>query len=1426
MPKLGGYSDTSIITNSQPPNNPFLASNRPLLDPDSDVSNPAFFFKSLAEFRRQESNNYLPKAFGVAFRNLSVYGYKTSTDYQHTFGNYPATLFSKAFGHSKEQVNILNRFDGLVHQGEMLLVLGRPGSGCSTLLKTIAGEMHSLHIGDKSEISYNGVMPESLHREFRGECIYEAELDTHFPELTVRQTLAFAAKARVSKILLPGMTQNRWVDNMTKATLAIFNLSHVAESKIGDDLIRGISGGERKRVSIAEAFIGASPLQCWDNSTRGLDSSTALSFTQLLRHSAHTADITAILTVYQASQTLYNLFDKVTLLYEGHQIYFGPINAAKQFFIDIGFICADPVTTPDFLTSLTNPAERNVREGYELRVPQTPEDFERVWRASAGHAQLVQKIKDTQQKFSNEAEGLLRLRQARDAEKMTGRHSPYTVSILRQITICIVRGFQRLRQNLVFPISGIVGTAIMGAITGSVFYNLRADTSSFYSRGALIFFATMINATSSAFEVLTMWAQRPIVEKHTRYAFYHPSAEAVASMICDLPNKLLTSLFFNLILYFMADLHRSPSAFFTFYSFSLACLLTMSMFFRMVGLLSRTHAQAMAPVAIWILNLIISIGFVLPTREMKPWLRWIGLINPMAYTFESLMINEFHNRQFLCSNLVPTGPGYTNLSNVESICATAGAVPGELYVDGDAYLHSTFGYHSSHLWRNLGIILAFMVLFLSIHILAAEFVSAQRPKGDMLLFRRTRRSNKVSAMDVEKAPPNMESPNMESVTPRDLPNGMINEHRCDAPLGIEKQKSILTWNGLKYDIVVDGEVRRLLDEVDGWVKPGTLTALMGATGTGKTTLLDVLADRVSIGTVTGEILVNGHARIGSFQRETGYVQQADIHIPISTVREALNFSATLRQPKATPLREKLSYVDHVLGALEMESYADAVIGTRGDGLNVEQRKRLSIAVELAAKPALLLFLDEPTSGLDSQTAWSTCKLLRKLANNGQAILCTIHQPSASLFQTFDRLLLLGGGGKPLYFGDIGSDATIMKDYFGRHGARQCREGENPAEWLLDITGAAMGSNSTTDWSATWSNSREKERIKVWLSEIESKQSILQLEQNKKAGEEYAVPFGTQLWAVTGRNFEQDWRVPSYLYSKIVLSTGTAFFIGFSFWMSPTSNQGLQDQIFSIFLLMIIFSNLTQLIIEKFVHSRALFEARERPSKIYSWRVFLFSTIIAELPSQTVIAVLVFFCWYYPIGMFRNAGSHKSERGALMFLLIWSFCLFTSTFSHMIIAGIEQAGTAVNIAQLLYMLSLIFCGVLVRPDNMPTFWSFMNRVSPLTYLIGGMAVAGLADTSVTCAPLELLSIEAPSGQTCGQFLLAYMQNSGGRVLNPEVTGTCQFCPVAKTDDVLVALGFSYAQRWRDFGLMLVYVSFNVAGAYIVYWLARGKRWKRR
>jgi ABC-type multidrug transport system ATPase subunit len=114
--------------------------------------------------------------------------------------------------------------------------------------------------------------------------------------------------------------------------------------------------------------------------------------------------------------------------------------------------------------------------------------------------------------------------------------------------------------------------------------------------------------------------------------------------------------------------------------------------------------------------------------------------------------------------------------------------------------------------------------------------------------------------------------------------------------------------------------------------------------------------------------------------------------------------------------EKLAYVDEVIRMLDMQEYADAVVGVPGEGLNVEQRKRLTIGVELAAKPPLLLFVDEPTSGLDSQTSWAVLDLLEKLSKAGQSILCTIHQPSAMLFQRFDRLLLLAEGGKTVYFG--------------------------------------------------------------------------------------------------------------------------------------------------------------------------------------------------------------------------------------------------------------------------------------------------------------------------------------------------------------------------------------------------------------------------
>ena len=224
-----------------------------------------------------------------------------------------------------------------------------------------------------------------------------------------------------------------------------------------------------------------------------------------------------------------------------------------------------------------------------------------------------------------------------------------------------------------------------------------------------------------------------------------------------------------------------------------------------------------------------------------------------------------------------------------------------------------------------------------------------------------------------------------------------------------------------------------------------------------------MAQRVNTGVVTGDILVSGRPLSPAFQRQTGYCQQQgniyivffktthkfvrtiDIHMSTASVREALQFSAILRQSASVPKAEKLAYVEEIIQLLDMTAYAEAIIGEPGEGLNVEQRKRLTIGVELAAKPQLLIFLDEPTSGLDSLSARGICDLLKTLASHGQAILCTIHQPSSTLFQHFDRLLLLQKGGKTVYFGDIGPNSKTLVDYFGSRSGHICADDENPAE---------------------------------------------------------------------------------------------------------------------------------------------------------------------------------------------------------------------------------------------------------------------------------------------------------------------------------------------------------------------------------------------
>lgn len=351
---------------------------------------------------------------------------------------------------------------------------------------------------------------------------------------------------------------------------------------------------------------------------------------------------------------------------------------------------------------------------------------------------------------------------------------------------------------------------------------------------------------------------------------------------------------------------------------------------------------------------------------------------------------------------------------------------------------------------------------------------------------------------------------------------------------------VFTWNDVEYTVPYGNGERKLLNKITGYVKPGTMMALMGASGSGKTTLLNTLAQRQRIGVVSGNMLVDGQSLPLDFQRGTGFCEQMDIHDTTATIREALEFSAILRQGRSVPREEKIAYVDQIIGLLELEDIQDAIIGA----LSLEQRKRLTIGVELAAKPNLLLFLDEPTSGLDSQAAFSIIRFLKKLSQAGQAIICTIHQPSSLLIQEFDTILALNPEGNTFYSGPVGENGSAVIDYFAKRGV-DCPPTKNVAEFILETAAKSRKINGKRiDWNEEWRNSDELAQLKRHVEQINLERSQHPPLETSDSQYEYAASITLQCLMLTKRLFLNYWRDSSYLYGKLFISAIIGIFNGF------------------------------------------------------------------------------------------------------------------------------------------------------------------------------------------------------------------------------------------------------------------------------------------
>jgi ABC-type glutathione transport system ATPase component len=320
------------------------------------------------------------------------------------------------------------------------------------------------------------------------------------------------------------------------------------------------------------------------------------------------------------------------------------------------------------------------------------------------------------------------------------------------------------------------------------------------------------------------------------------------------------------------------------------------------------------------------------------------------------MANEFSGQNIPCvnNNLIPNFlPQYQN--GVNQACAgIGGARPGATSVTGDEYLES-LSYSKGNIWRNVGILFAWWIFFVGLTIFFTLRWDDSASSGGALLIPRENKKKVPRAIR-----PGDEEAQANEKTPRTGGADEKTTETRDLSANLMRNTSVFTWRNLSYVVKTPSGDRTLLDNVHGYVKPGMLGALMGSSGAGKTTLLDVLAQRKTDGTIHGEILVDGRPLPVSFQRSAGYCEQLDVHEPFATVREALEFSALLRQSRETPREEKLAYVDTIIDLLELHDLEHTLIGRVGAGLSVEQRKRVTIGVELVSKPSILIFLDEPT----------------------------------------------------------------------------------------------------------------------------------------------------------------------------------------------------------------------------------------------------------------------------------------------------------------------------------------------------------------------------------------------------------------------------------------------------------------------------------
>ncbi|GMJ09284.1 polar auxin transport inhibitor sensitive 1, PLEIOTROPIC DRUG RESISTANCE 9 [Hibiscus trionum] len=1254
----------------------------------------------------------------VRFQNLSVeadcevvQGKPIPTLWNTITGVFSALTKVSRCKSQSYKIKILKDISGIIKPSRMTLLLGPPGCGKTTLLQALSGKLNpSLKV--TGEISYNGYK----FTEFvpQNTSAYISQYDLHISEMTVRETLDFSARCQgigtradilkeisrrekqsgivpepdidtyMKAISIEGLTRTLQTDYILK----ILGLDICADTIVGDAMNRGISGGQKRRLTTGEMIVGPNKALFMDEISTGLDSSTTFQIVTCLQQLTHITEATLLVSLLQPAPETFDLFDDIILMTEGKIVYNGPRSCVQEFFEHCGFRCPERKGVADFLQEVLSKKDQGQ---YWYREDQ-PHSF-----VSVDNFIVAFKKFHTAEKLNEE---LCTPFKKSESHKNALSFNIYSLGKWELLKACMAREWLLMKRNSfvhVFKSSQLIVVAII-AMTIFIRTRMKIDLvhASYYLSS--LFYALIRLLTTGIAELSLTVSRLSVFYRQRDFYLYPAWAYSIPAAILKIPFSFIDAFLWTALTYYVIGYSPEPERFFRLLFLLFLVHQMATSLFRLIASVVRDPPFA-ANFSLFILMVIFLFsGFIIPRPLLPAWVKWGFWLSPLAYSEIGVAVNEF---------LAPRWQevSYSNSTLGQTVLEERG-----------------LNFKDYYYWISVGALIGFWLIFNIGFTLALSLLKS--PGSSRAIISYERFSYLKAKEDSSDTAEEQELP---SVDPLKAPaqtkvEGMV----------LPFKPITISFEDVQYFVDTPKKLRehgcpqrrlQLLRDITGAFRPGVLTALMGVSGAGKTTLMDVLSGRKTGGYIEGEIRIGGYPKVQeTYARISAYCEQTDIHSSMITVEESVMYSAWLRLPTEIDKHKRLEFVAEVLQMIELYEIKDSLVGIpRVSGISPEQRKRLTIAVELVSNPSII-FMDEPTSGLDARAAAIVMRVVKNIVDTNRTIVCTIHQPSIDIFEAFDELILMKKGGQMIYSGELGQHSSRLIEYFeGIPGVPKIKENYNPATWMLEVTNPSAEARLRIDFACIYKESYLYKRNK----EIVKSQSLPPQGSEKL---QFSTPFPQNEWeqlkACLWKQHLSYWRSPKYNLTRLAFVVLSSLLYGALLWQKGQNLHDEQDffNIMGSMYVFVIFTGVSSCSsLLPFVATQRIVVYRERFARMYSSWAYSLAQVIIEIPYIFLEAIL-FSTITYPAVNFYGS----TYKVFWYFYTMFCTLLYYKYLGMMLVSLTPTYQVATIFASLCYTLFSLFSGYLIPGPRFPKWWIWGYWICPTSWSLKGFLTSQYGD----------------------------------------------------------------------------------------------------